>query len=71
MRSDYEAFREQVIIAERFGGARPWLDSYGAQEISEFFAVACEGYFVDRARFAQEHPRLLGMFDEFFLRRIA
>jgi len=66
MRTEFEGFREKVIIAERFGGARPWLDPYGAQEIGEFFAVACEGYFVDRGRFAQEHPVLLGMFDGFF-----
>ena len=30
MQAEYEAFREKVIIAERFGGEPPWLDAYGA-----------------------------------------
>lgn len=54
----YEAFREQVIIAERFGGQWPWLDDYGATAPAEFFAVACEAFFVDRERFAREFPTL-------------
>jgi Mlc titration factor MtfA (ptsG expression regulator) len=62
----YEGFREQVIVAERFGGAEPWLDGYGATSIDEFFAVACEAYFVNRERFAAEFPPLLGLFDGFF-----
>lgn len=64
----YAHFREQVIIAERFGGARPWLDSYGASAPAEFFAVACEGYFTQRARFAQEWPRLAPLLDALFQR---
>src|SRR6202012_5774633 len=44
----YEALREKVVIAERFGGEPPWLDAYGAQSPGEFFAVACEGFFVNR-----------------------
>lgn len=67
----YEAFREKTIVAERFGGEPPWLDDYGAESISEFFAVACEAYFVNRSRFAQEEPGLLRLFDEFFLGRRA
>jgi Mlc titration factor MtfA (ptsG expression regulator) len=62
----YEAFREQVIVAERFGGEPTWLDPYGAQAIDEFFAVACEGYFVQRERFAREFPDLAPLFDSFF-----
>jgi Mlc titration factor MtfA (ptsG expression regulator) len=62
----YEAFREQVIVAERFGGEPTWLDPYGAQAIDEFFAVACEGYFVQRERFAREFPELVPLFDSFF-----
>lgn len=64
----YEAFRERTIIAERFGGARPWLDAYAAQSPAEFFAVACEAYFVNRARFAADFPALLELFDAFFMR---
>lgn len=71
MESAYEAFREKTIVAERFGGEPPWLDDYGAESISEFFAVACEAYFVNRGQFAQEEPTLLRLFDEFFLGRRA
>lgn len=62
----YAAFREQAIVAERFGGAKPWLDAYGATSIDEFFAVACEAYFVQRERFGQEFPVLAELFDEFY-----
>lgn len=62
----YEHFREQVIIAERFGGAWPWLDAYGATAPAEFFAVACEAYFVDSPRFAQEFPTLAPVLNAFF-----
>lgn len=67
LQSAYEGFREQTIVAERFGGEPPWLDAYGAESISEFFAVACEAYFVNRTRFAEDFPTLLALFDEFFL----
>jgi Mlc titration factor MtfA (ptsG expression regulator) len=63
----YEAFREQTIIAERFGGEAPWLDAYGAQSIDEFFAVACEAYFVNRQRLAGDCPELISLFDAFFM----
>ena len=66
LQSAYDGFREQTIVAERFGGESPWLDAYGAESISEFFAVACEAYFVNRARFAEEFPTLLALFDKFF-----
>jgi MtfA peptidase len=63
----YEHFREQVVVAQRFGGEAPWLDPYGAEAIDEFFAVACEAYFVNRERFAAEFAALLPLFDGFFL----
>jgi Mlc titration factor MtfA (ptsG expression regulator) len=63
---EWEAFREKVTIAERFGGEPTWLDPYGAEAISEFFAVACEAYFVNRARFGEEFPALVPLFDGFF-----
>ena len=66
MGREYARFREQVIVAERFGGAEPWLDSYGATAIDEFFAVACEGYFVNRERFSADFPELTALFDEFY-----
>lgn len=67
LRTEYARFREQVIVAERFGGPPPWLDPYGATAIDEFFAVACEAYFVNRERFAQEFAELTALFDEFYV----
>ncbi len=67
LQPQYEAFREQVIKAERFGEAPPWLDDYAATAIDEFFAVACEAYFVNRPRFAREFAELTRLFDGFFL----
>ena len=66
LQPQYDAFREQVIIAERFGGAPTWLDPYGAQSIDEFFAVASEAYFVNRERFGAEFAELLLLLDSFF-----
>jgi Mlc titration factor MtfA (ptsG expression regulator) len=66
LQAQYDRFREQVVIAERFGGEPPWLDSYGAEAIDEFFAVACEAYFVNRERFTQEFPELTVLFDGFY-----
>ena len=66
MQAEYDAFREQVIIAERFGGEPPWMDAYGAQSIDEFFAVASEAYFVNRARFGAGHAGLLRLLDSFY-----
>ncbi|TWO69091.1 zinc-dependent peptidase [Caenimonas sedimenti] len=66
MEAQYQAFREQVIIAERFSGPAPWLDPYGATAIDEFFAVACEAYFVNRERFGKEFAVLVPLFDGFF-----
>ncbi|KQP22044.1 zinc-dependent peptidase [Pseudorhodoferax sp. Leaf267] len=62
----YEAFCEQAVVAERFGGMPPWLDPYGAQGLDEFFAVACEAYFVNRARFALDFASLMPSLDAFF-----
>jgi Mlc titration factor MtfA (ptsG expression regulator) len=69
LQPQYAQFREQVIVAERFGGPAPWLDAYGATSIDEFFAVACEAYFVNRERFSAEFPALVALFDPFFLGR--
>ena len=65
----YDAFREKVIVAERFGGEPPWLDAYAAESPGEFFAVACEAYFVNRAKLAAEFSELAALFDEFFGKR--
>ena len=62
----YARFREQVAMAERFGGDWPWLDAYGATAPAEFFAVACEAYFVDPAGFEREFPTLMPLLNAFF-----
>lgn len=66
MQTAFDAFREAVAMAERFGAERPWLDDYAAKDPAEFFAVTCEAYFVNRARFAQEFPALVALYDGFF-----
>jgi Mlc titration factor MtfA (ptsG expression regulator) len=66
MQAQFDAFREKTIIAERFGGETPWLDTYGATSIDEFFAVACEGHFVNPQRFNAEFPALHSLFKSFF-----
>jgi MtfA peptidase len=71
MQAQFEAFREKVIVAERFGGEPTWLDPYGAEAIDEFFAVACEAYFVNRRRFEAEFPKLVPLLDGFFLTNAA
>lgn len=65
-RAAYRQFREQVAVAERFGGEWPWLDAYGATAPGEFFAVACEAYLIDRAGFALAFPTLVPLLDAFF-----
>ncbi len=62
----YERFREQVILAERFGAPAPWLDPYAASAPAEFFAVACEAHFVQPERFAQAYPDLSAALRAFF-----
>lgn len=66
MQDAYDRLRETLALAERFGEEKPWLDGYAALNPAEFFAVTCEAYFVNRARFAQEFPGLLQLYDGFF-----
>lgn len=66
MQPAYDGFREQLSMAERFGGEAPWLDAYGATAPAEFFAVTCEAYFVNRERFTQDFPALTRLYDQFF-----
>ncbi|MDP3203550.1 MAG: zinc-dependent peptidase [Hydrogenophaga sp.] len=66
MQTAFDAFREAVAMAERFGADRPWLDDYATKDPAEFFAVTCEAYFVNRERFAQDFPALVALYDGFF-----
>ena len=62
----YAHFREQVIRHERFGQPAPWLDAYGATDPAEFFAVACEAYWLDHPHMRQELPTVAHALDAFF-----
>ena len=64
--SAFQHFREAVIKAQRFGEPAPWLDAYGATAPGEFFAVACEAYFVNRPRFQAEWPELDRVLQAYF-----
>ena len=66
MQAAYGSFQQQVVMAERFGAHPPWLDAYGATSPAEFFAVACEAYFVNPNRFKLEFESLKTLFDAFF-----
>lgn len=62
----YQDFCRRVALAERFGAPSPWLDRYGSQSEAEFFAVACEAYFVQPERLATEWPALWQILTAFF-----
>ena len=66
MQAAYGSFQHQVVMAERFGADPPWRDAYGATSPAEFFAVACEAYFVNPNRFKLEFESLKTLFDTFF-----
>jgi MtfA peptidase len=72
LEAEYSQFCEATEAWLRFGSlgsaTAPLIDSYGTSSLDEFFAVAAEAYFVQRDRFAVEHPSLLGEFDGFFRR---
>jgi Mlc titration factor MtfA (ptsG expression regulator) len=67
MQPAFDEFCEKVAMAKRFGAAPPWLDDYGAGSPAEFFAVACEAYFVNRERFTQDFAPMTVLFDKFFI----
>jgi Mlc titration factor MtfA (ptsG expression regulator) len=67
MQPAFDEFCEKVAMAKRFGAAPPWLDDYAASAPAEFFAVACEAYFVNRERFTLDFARLTVLFDKFFI----
>ena len=66
MKSAFAGFKNQVVMAERFGAPLPWLDSYGATSPAEFFAVATEAYFVNPGQFATEFSAVNTLFDVYF-----
>lgn len=63
---EWQRFCDAWSLAARFGAAPPWLDRYGTTSMTEFFAVCCEAYFVNRERFSADFPTLLNLLDAFF-----
>jgi len=59
--SSYESFCAQVDA-----GDDTLLDPYGAEAPSEFFAVACEAFFVAPLDLQAEHPRVYRQLQQFF-----
>jgi len=59
--AEYERFCQWVDE-----GCDTTLDPYGATEVSEFFAVAVEAFFVAPDGLRTEHPRLYSLFAEYF-----
>lgn len=67
----YEDFCEALAAHERFGQPAPWLDAYAATDPAEFFAVACEAYWVAPSAFAQAQPSLMPLLNALFQRHAA
>ena len=42
------------------------IDPYGAEAPEEFFAVACEAFFVTPRDLRRAHPRLYALFSDYF-----
>ena len=66
MQSAFDAFKDQVVMAERFGAPAPWLDAYGATSPAEFFAVSAEAYFVNPDKFEANFATVKVLFDSYF-----
>lgn len=66
MQTAFDAFAEQVVMAERFGAPPPWLDAYGATSPAEFFAVATEAYFVNPEQFDSGFAKVKTLFDAYY-----
>lgn len=64
----YEDFCEVLQAHERFGQTAPWLDPYAATHPAEFFAVACEAYWIDPHGFHQALPTLAPLLNGLFQR---
>ena len=47
-------------------GADTALDSYGAQGVEEFFAVASEAFFVNPQAMQADHPHLYDLYKRFY-----
>lgn len=54
----WEDFQEQLAAHQRFAQPAPWLDAYAGEDPAEFFAVACEAYWMRPADLRQAMPAL-------------
>jgi MtfA peptidase len=54
------------LIRRLDAGIETLLDPYGAESVSEFFAVACEGFFVAGAALRDDDPYLYELLKSFF-----
>lgn len=61
MQEEYEAFCDEVEQ-----GIETVIDPYGAEAEEEFFAVACEAFFVSPQRMSEEWPRLYRLLGSYF-----
>ncbi|MGY4828911.1 M90 family metallopeptidase [Sphaerotilaceae bacterium SBD11-9] len=59
--SAYDAF-----CAEVDAGVETWLDPYGTEAPSEFFAVACEAFFVSPLDLQADHAEVYALLARFF-----
>ena len=68
LNAEYQTFCDQVQAAGRFSGlvTNPWLDAYGAESPSEFFAVTAEAFFVNPAALQQQSPAMHDLLTRFF-----
>jgi MtfA peptidase len=62
----FNAFKVIVLSAQQGHQAMPWLDAYAATAPAEFFAVACEAYFVNPDHFSSEFPSLFPLLQAYF-----
>ena len=58
---EFEALREDVEL-----GKDTWLDPYGAEDESEFFAVVTEEFVECPVDLREAHPRLYGLMRDFY-----
>jgi MtfA peptidase len=54
------------LVARTDRGEQTFLDPYGASDVSEFFAVAVEAFFMEGRRFRRKHAELYGVLKDYF-----
>lgn len=62
----YAQFCDALVAHERFGQPAPLLDPYAATHPAEFFAVACETFWLAPSQFQQVYPTLFPLLNSLF-----